>query len=260
VTATGPAPSAVPSPREGILVERIPGPVPSTVGDGLVTLARFDMERYRLVLLTAGSRDGRWRTLPEWADEAGLVGGINAAMYEPDGRASGLLVQGGVERSPDDPRFGGLLAFDPITESDPPFVLVGRDCPGGEPAALRARYRNLVANYRLLGCGGEPIAWVDEHQYSSAAFATDREGRFVLIHASTPYLMRDLARLLADPALGLAQVFYVEGGPKATLLVDDGRGAPLVELEHRAEEPGERPDAPRPLPNVLGLVPRGGPR
>jgi hypothetical protein len=247
-----------PRPRDGIVVERIAGPPTDAIGDGMITLARFDLRLYRPVLLAAGAGDGRARTLPEWARQEHLVGGINAAMYEPDGRATSLLVVDGVEQSPDDARFGGFFAFDPIASSDAPFTITGRDCAGGDLAQLRARYRSIVANYRMLDCEGAPIAWVDEHRYSSAAFGMDREGRLVLIHSRTPYLMRDLARVLADPALGLTQIDYVEGGPEATLFVDDGTGAPLVAIGSYETAFHESDDVVEPwaLPNILGLVAR----
>jgi hypothetical protein len=254
------APVAPPQPTSRALtVERIPGPAVADPGrgDGHVTLVRFDLRGYRLVIVPPAGGPEAWRTVPDVARASGLAGAINAAMFEPDGRASGLLVIDGLERAPDDPRFGGVLAFDPIDPAEAPVVMVGRDCPGVDLASLRARYRSLVANYRLLGCEGRPIAWVDESTYSSAALALDREGRFVLVHAETPYLMRDLARVLADPALGLVHVHYVEGGPKATIFADDGSGSPLVLWGSREEE--EEPGAPRrgarPVPNVLGLIP-----
>jgi len=265
--SSSPAPSSAPvaqapaaSAPRAITIERIPGPPVADLGrgDGQVTLVRYDLSAHRLVLVPASGGPETWRTVPEVARERGFVGAINAAMFEPDGRASGLFVVDGTELAPDDARFGGVLAFDPIDASDPPVVLVGRDCPGVDLAALRARYRSLVANYRLLGCDGAPIAWVDESTYSSAAFAIDREGRFVLVHAETPYLMRDLARVLADPALGLLHVHYVEGGPKATLYVDDASGAPrvLVGSREEDEQPGVPSRGARPIPNVLGIVRR----
>ena len=254
-----------PSAREGITVEHIEGPTPLGMGDGVITLVRFDMHRYAPLLLTASTRDGVAHTLPRWAAREHLVGGINLAMYEPDGRPTSLVVQDGVELSPDDARFGGFFAFGPTQPSDTEFILTGRDCQGGDLTALRARFRNVVANYRMLNCAGAPIAWVDEHRYSSAAFGVDREGRLVLIHAATPYLMRDLARVLAEPALGLVQVDYVEGGPEATLFVDDGVtqmtliGLPRDAADRRPDQepyPAERLGHAWALPNVLGIVVR----
>ena len=259
------APEVVRNTRVGITIERIQGPTPLGLGDGVITLVRFDMHRYAPVMLTASTRDGVAQTLPRWAAREHLVGGINLAMYEPDGRPTSLVVQDGVELSPDDERFGGFFAFGPMQAGDAPFVMTGRDCEGGELTALRARYRNVVANYRMLNCANAPIAWVDEHRYSSAAYGVDREGRLVLVHAATPYLMRDLARVLADPALGLVQVDYVEGGPEATLFVDDGVtqttliGLPRDAADRRPEQapyPPEQLGHAWALPNVLGIVQR----
>ena len=250
-----------PTAREGITIERVAGPPHEQPGDGLITLVRFDLSRFRLTLITEMENEATWRTLPEWAAREHLVAGINAAMFEENGRASGLLVDDGVERAIDDPRFGGVLAFDPIDPSDAPFVMIGRDCPTSHAerpdlASLRARYRSLVANYRMLDCDGSAIAWVDESTYSSAAFARDRDGRFVLIHAETEYRMRDLATVLANPALGLTDIHYVEGGPKASVWLDDGTGA-ISLVGSRHEDDGTMSDrGPRPIPNVLGVLPR----
>lgn len=253
---TAPTAPLPPTPREGITIERVPGPAHDRPGDGLITLVRFDLSRFRLTLITEQENEAAWRTLPEWAAREHLVAGINAAMFEEDGRCSGLLVDDGVERAVDDPRFGGVLAFDPIDPSDAPFVMVGRDCEGVDLASLRARYRSLVANYRMLDCDGAAIAWVDESVYSSAAFARDRAGRFVFIHAETEYRMRDLATVLADPSLGLTDIHYVEGGPKASVWVDDGT-APLSLVGSRHEDDGTMSDrGPRAIPNVLGVLPR----
>lgn len=220
-----------------------------------IVLVRTSLEGRALRLYSAGGLDGA-PTLPGWAAREGLLLGVNAAMYEPDGRASGWLVEAGVERAPDDPRFGGILAFDPIDASEPAFTMVGRGCPGVELEALRRRYRTLVANYRLLGCDGEAIDWVDEGRYSAAAIGRDREGRFVAIHVERPYRMRELARRLADPALGLTDAHYVEGGPEATLYARVSGAPPLVLVGRRRRAEDRRPPVPLPLPNVLGVVPR----
>ncbi len=253
-----PRPPPPPTAREGISIERVAGPPTDAPGDELVTLVRIDLARFRLTLITEQENAGAWRTLPEWAASEHLVAGINAAMFEDSGLASGLLVDETVERAVDDPRFGGVLAFDPIDPADAPFVMMGRDCPAAEGAdldGLRARYRSLVANYRMLDCDGAPIAWVDESTYSMAAFARDRQGRFVLIHAETEYRMRDLARTLADPALGLTDIHYVEGGPKASAWIDDGTG-PVSLVGSRHEDDGTIVRGPRAIPNVLGVIAR----
>jgi len=251
-----PASSHDGTPPAGVTIDRVTARIaPSGAARRHpITIVRFDLAHFQPVLLTARD-DGGAHTLDRWVREEHLVAGINAAMYEPDGSASGLCVRRGVEESPDDPLFGGFYGLDPIAPNTASFTMLGRDCASFDLPALRAAWGSVVATYRLLDCEGHPIAWVDPDRYSAAAIAMDREGRLVLIHSRTPYRMRELAEMLADGSLGLTQAFFVEGGPEATLIVEAGdlhvREVGLrrdlldgVEPEH---------DTLYSLPNVLGL-------
>lgn len=244
------------TPPEGITLERVRASIAPSGASRRhpITVARFDLGRYEPVLLTARSEGGA-RTLDRWVREEHLVAAINAAMYEPDGRPSGFCVHRGVEESPDDARFGGFYALEPSSAQAAPFPMLGRDCAGFDLASLRGSYGSIVATYRLLDCEGHPIAWVDPDRYSAAAIGLDAQGRLVLVHARTPYRMRELAEMLAAPEIGLTQAFFVEGGPEATLIVEAGAlhvrevGLPRDRLE--GDEPRE--DRLYELPNVLGL-------
>ncbi len=256
-TATAPADTHAP---EGITVERVRASIAPTGGARRhpLTLVRFDLSRYRPRLFTARANGGS-RTLDRWVREQGLVAGINAAMYEPDGRATSYMVQDDVEASPlDDARFGGFFAFDPhpgVTPAPAAMEMIGRDCPGFDLAGLRARYRTVVSNYRLLDCDGHAISWVDANRYSAAAMGMDREGRLVLMHSRTPYRMRELAEMLASPALGLRQMVFVEGGPEATLIVEEG-ALHVREVGLRRDlPPGIEGDDSTlwSLPNIVGI-------
>lgn len=243
-------------PPAGITIERV---VASLAPSGAarrhpITIVRFDLTRFRPVLLTARD-DGGQRTLDRWVHDASLVAAINAAMYEPDGRASGLCVHRGLEEGPDDPLFGGFYLLDPIMPSTTSFAMMGRDCPGFDLPTLRAAWGSIVATYRLLDCEGHPIAWVDPDRYSAAAIGTDREGRLVMVHSRTPYRMRELAEMLGASSLGFTQLFFVEGGPEATLIVEAGE-LHVREVGLRRDLPdGVEPehDVLYALPNVLGV-------
>lgn len=257
----GAPPSPVPSttqlpPPPGITVDRVSASVPPSGAARRhpITIARFDLGRYEPVLLTAHDEGGA-RTLDRWVGDRHLVAAINAAMYEPDGSASGLCVRRGVEESDDDARFGGFYVLDPVAVGGPSFSMMGRDCTGFDLPAIRAAWGSVVATYRLLDCDGHPIAWIDPDRYSAAAIAVDREGRLVLIHSRTPYRMAELARMLAEPSLGLVQAFFVEGGPEATLVIEAG-GLHVREVGLPRNLPeGVEPDHDSlyELPNVLGL-------
>lgn len=232
-----------------------------TANDRCLRMLRIDPSRYRLRVLTAFEH-GTPRSAPSWAAEFGLLAATNTSMYRPNNRSTGLLIHDGtVNNGKDTSKFGAFLAFDPVSESDPPVAMFGRGCPGFDLSAIRARYRSIVQNYRILDCEGKAIAWKDPKLYSAAAVAMDSVGRVVFIHARTPYLMRDLANMLAAPQLGLQAAMFVEGGHEATLHVQVGDVvATLVgSYESAAGEAHDKQldnQIAWPLPNILGVVAR----
>lgn len=213
----------------GLTRERWPvDATPAIPAEACVDLIRADLGVLRLRVVSA-SRDGAARPAPAWLADLDLVAAINSGMFLDGGRSVGLLIDGDhVDQPRDNAKLGGYLAFGPRVAGAPAVIIAGRDCPGFDLAALRARYRTVVQSYRLLGCDGGAIAWADAKAYSAAAIAVDRAGRVVLVHARAPFLMRELAAALARPALGLVGALFVEGGPEATVAV--AGDAPLLLL------------------------------
>jgi len=206
---------------------------PRALGDGLTAervavtpgscmdLVRADPAKLQLRVLTA-TRDGTSHTAPAWREVFHLTAVTNAGMFHADGSPVGLIVEDGVAVGHDNKKFGGVLAFDPRTPGDPPVVITGRDCAGFDLAALRAKYRSLVEDPRLLGCSGEALTWADPKYYSAAVVALDRAGRIVFVHARVATTMSQLSRALA--ALDLQGALFLEGGPEASLIVKGERG------------------------------------
>ena len=270
--SAGPFGGAAPeltAPGGGLTVERIVAALepPGPAGDRRSPLGRGDPRRYACRLLTAAERGGA-RTAERWAKEHKQSGIINASMYGEDHRSIGLMVDGDVvDNGRDDPKFGGILALRPRTTALPEVTLLGRDCPAGsapgtglDPGgldAVRSEYRTVFTNYRLLGCEGQAIAWKDAKAYSSAAIGVDRRGWVVLIHARTPFIMSAMSTMLAAPELGLAGAVYVEGGPEASLYVDEG-GVRVREMGSYETGFHESDDSRGfwEIPNVLGFAPR----
>lgn len=189
---------------------------------GTVTLARIDPARYGLRLLNA-AKEGRARKAPDWAKEFGLVAVVNASMYEPSGLSVGLMINGAhTNQTHDLPKMGGYFAFDPTRPGLPDVAAIGKDCPGFDLARLRADYRVVFQNYRLLDCDGHALPWKESKLFSAAAIGLGKDGHVVFAHSRAPYVMTDFAKILAAPELELAQMFYVEGGPEASLYVHAG--------------------------------------
>ena len=248
----------------GVVVERIEAserqPLPH--GDGMLTLVRVDMRRYRLRFLTE-ERHGNRRTAPQWAQDHDLAGVTNAGMFLPSGRSVGHMVQDGdVVSARTVSRYRGLLGFEPRRGVQAPRLAVGGGPRGRASCAdtldeFEGRYRNVLQAYSLLDCQGRSVGWPNRMRYSVAGMGVDAQGRAVFFHSRTPFEMRAVSRMLSDDALGLRGMIYLEGGPEASLYVD-------AEGE-RVEEIGSYEDGFNPndnnrvfwdLPNVIAFQAR----
>lgn len=240
----------------GIVVERITAPrspgIP--IGDRVITIVRVDLARYAFRFLTA--RDGPARPLDRWVHDFHLAGGINAGMFLPDGRPCGYVrMRGDVISSRRPSTFDAVVAFDPIGRGAR-FAIGGPGCARGLDG-LMATHASILQSRRLLvDCAGHATDW-RTNRYSAAALGADGEGRAVLVHVRTPYRMQVLARMLAEPSLGIRGLVYMEGGPEASVVVD-AEGQHVGEMGswedgfHEADDNREYWD----LPNVVAFEPR----
>lgn len=242
----------------GIVVERVTLPrAPEVdVGDRIATIVRVDLRRYAFRFLTE-STDGPRRTLPAWMRDFDLAGGINAGMFLPSGRSCGYLrARGEVRSDRRPPGWDAVIGFDPTT-GGAPFALGGAGC-GRDLEGMRDVFGSVLQGRKMLvDCAGRATTTWRTNRFSSALLGVDREGRAVLVHTRTPYRMQVLAPMLADPALGIRGLAYMEGGPEASVMVQ-AEG-------HRVAEMGSYEDGfwPRDdnrefwdLPNVVGFAPR----
>jgi len=233
VTLAVGAPTDAPPPASrqtlgpGLVVERVQAsiPPPIDVGDRIITLVRIDPQHYRFRLLTASEHGAR--PAPEWVREFNLTGVINASMFlnDTDRRSTGLMFDGErVHQGRVNGGFGAFLAWGPFDASLPAVTMFGRGCSGFDLDEIRKSHRVVIQNYRMLDCQRRGIAWQDPKVYSVAAVGVDLDGWMVFIHSRTPYRMAEFNRMIAAPALRMAGVMYVEGGPEASLYVKTGAG------------------------------------
>lgn len=240
----------------GFRVERMrpaarpPLPVP----DPCLWIVRIDPTLYRPVLLTAAKHGGA-KPIPRWVAKHKLVAGINASMFLPNNHSTGMAVSGAlVDNGRDNAKFGAFFAFDPKRSEDAPVKMFGRGCPEFDLPRLRAGYRGIVQNYRLLDCDGKAIAWKDPKIYSAAAVGIDVAGNVVLLHLRAPYLMRTFTKIITAPGLRLTAAMYVEGGPEATLVVDVGGAKHTVVGSYETGFTESTANTvPWDIPNVIGF-------
>ena len=74
----------------------------------------------------------------------------------------------------------------------------------------------------MISCKGANVWTQQPKRWSTAAIATDREGRVLLIHVRSPYTVHDLIDNLRKLPLSIDRAMYVEGGPEAQLYVKSG--------------------------------------
>lgn len=206
----------------GLTVERVRLPVAPEVpiGNRVLTVVRVDLAHYRLRILTE-ERHGARRTMPRWLADHHLAGGINAGMFLRNGRSVGYMMQDGrVASNRRVTKYRGVLGFGPRRAGVPALSVTGPRC-GGTIDRQARRYENVLQAYRMVDCG-TPSNWQSRKRFSAAGFGVDSAGRAVFVHTRTPYRMTVLNRMLADPALGIEGMIYMEGGPEASLVVDDG--------------------------------------
>jgi len=242
-----------PSLGPGLTVERWPiAATPAAGGPPCLDVVRADPTRFRLRAL---SSDDAGRSATAWLAEHALVAVTNAGMFHEGGAPVGLVIAEGTARGTDNPKFGGFLAWDPVSPGDPPVIAAGKTCPAFDLAALRRRYRSLVQSYRLLDCDGAALPWQDPKQYSAAGIGVDRAGRIVFLHARAAVTMAELSTAIANH--DLAGAIFLEGGPEASLVVRGSAGelARVGSYETGFVEHDDNHEFWA-LPNVIGLTTR----
>jgi len=243
------------SPMKGLVVERIEASARPTakVGDRIITVVRVDPEHFAFRFLSE-SHEGKRRPLPDWVRDQGLLGGINAGMFLPDGRSCGFLRQRGVVRSNRSPsKFTGVIGFDP-SGALPPFAVGGNVCRRRLPW-FKGHYQSVLQGYRVMvDCRGRPMEWPHKRRFSMAAIGVDVDGNVVLVHVRTPYRPTVLNRMLSEDSLGIRGLIYMEGGPEASLFVKAGSE---TVREIGSWEDGFNPNDDNhifwDLPNVIGF-------
>lgn len=104
----------------GLAVLRLP--LPGGAPDDGIDVIRADPARFRLRVLTA-SHDGSSHPAPDWREMFHLAAVTNAGMFHGDGAPVGLIVEDGATIGADNPKFGGVIAFEPRDPHDPAAIV-----------------------------------------------------------------------------------------------------------------------------------------
>jgi hypothetical protein len=240
----------------GLEVGVFDAPTPSTISDSKIHVVRIDPAHFTFKLIAAGELGVDPETLPNWVKDQGLVGGINASMYDANFDTSVFYMRDGayLNNATWNPNGGAVFATGARGGSAPAVQIIDRTCQ--DLPTLDPTYDTLVRNYRMIDCARAPTFTQSTKIYSIASVGTDSMGRVLLIHCRSPYSIRDLSVMLLMLPLDLQRLMYVEGGPEASLYVRLGEDAVVsrmgsFETGFREDDTNQRFWA---IPNVIGFA------
>ena len=207
----------------GLELGHFSSPVPSMLGDDLVTVLRVDPRVFSVEVIAA-SREHPGMSLsgPDWVGEHDLVAVTNAGMFATDHSTAtfGLVDQGHTNNGAMADKAGSALLLEPADTTLPSARLLDLRCEDLE--AARPLDTSLVQSYRLLNCDGTPAWQASQKIWSHALVGMDHSGNILFIHARSPWSTRQFTEILLSLPLDLQRLHYAEGGPEATLHVAIG--------------------------------------
>ncbi|HWO56614.1 MAG TPA: phosphodiester glycosidase family protein [bacterium] len=227
-------------------------------GDSLVLILRVDPVHWELIALTASdaSRQTGNLTARQWCERYGLAAAINAGMYQEDFRTHvGYMRCDGHVNSAGKNNYQSVAAFAPRRDGLPPFRIV--DLDQVEWDTVMAQYDCVIQNLRLIARPGDNRWSPSDERWSEAALGEDRQGRILFIFCRSPYPMHEFNNILLELPIDLVCAQHLEGGPEAQFYLRYGSITRDVagSYETGFNENDHNREA-RPLPNVLGIVPR----
>ena len=208
--------------ERGLEMGTFKAPRASEAGDSMIRVLRIDPRAFELRLLNASAPgQGRPLTARQWCARNGLVGAINASMYQTDYRTSVSLMK--TRFHTNNRRLSkdrAVLAFDSLDPSLPQVQIIDFECQ--DFGDIGKRYGTLVQSIRMVSCKGGNVWSQQPRKWSTAAIGLDGKGKVLFIHVRSPYSTHDLIDMLLRLPIGLKRAMYVEGGPEAQLYVRGG--------------------------------------
>ncbi len=238
--------------EDGLWLGEFHAPVPSTVGDSIITILKIDPDNFTFEVLMA-SEHGEPRTLEHWTDDHGLVAAINGSMYLPNHRTSTGLMRcaGHLNNGTINARFGAFFVSEPRREGIAGVQLVDRKLQDWRVAL--ENYGCVIQNYRMISLNGKNLWSQDGNTFSIASVGMDESGNVLFMHSRSPFSVHDFAKNLLLLPIDIRNAMYVEGGREAGLYV---RSKFMTRAWSGGYSslffPSGTPKL-HPLPNVLGI-------
>lgn len=232
--------------------------VATPAGDGSITVLRIDPNQWELKLLSiTETGDAAGMTARDWCEKHELVAATNAGMFMQDYRTHVGMMRNAshANNSRFNSSYESVAAFDPVSDSLPPFQLF--DLDEHDQSKVSNQYRSLLQNLRLIKKPGENRWGQQAKKWSEAALAEDTAGNILFVFTRSAFSMRDFNHILLGLPLNLVAAQHLEGGPEAQLFFQSGdteyENFGSYETDFFENDSNERA---WPVPNVMGIVKR----
>lgn len=239
----------------GLDLRHLTSPLRSPNSDSVITVVRVDPREYEFRLLCASEHGRKRRTVKEWSHEFGLIGAVNAGMFQKDGLTStGYLKNFHHVNNPRiNATYNSLFVFNPIDPSLPPVQMIDRECEGF--GLFPSKYHSVVQNLRMISCTGENVWKPQPRRSSIVSLGVDSQGKILVLFSRSPYSVHEFVNILLSLDLGIQRAMYLEGGPEASLYLKQGDEELSLagSFEPFFKESGQQ-EAFWPVPNVIGIV------
>jgi hypothetical protein len=255
-----PAPVVWEAVSQGLEIGRLKATSFIRLGSNEIVIIRFDPKMFDVVPYAAAEKENESsRSLISWAEQIPqAVAVFNSGQYYPDGRFIGLLRKDGQ-------KLGSglhhnwqavLLSGGPDESTFPKTTIFDLQFDDFNPD--ETPYRYAVQSFMLLDRLGFPRVRQSDRLASRTVVAQDKQQRMMIIMAPGACTLYELALLLKNSNMEIAQAMSLDGGfeSQALLRLNPDNlvvyGAWVVNERRQYYQESLR----LPLPSVLTLIPR----
>lgn len=202
---------------QGLHVGEFRSPKTSILGNSKITIIKIDPDRYTFKLLCAKEMGLRSMPLKGWCMRFGLLGGVNAGMYQTD-----LLSNVGymknfthINNARIASKFLSVFACNPVTEEMRRAKIF--DIDEKDMKDVIKNYNTVVQNLRLIK-RPRVNRWSKQSKiWSEVALGEDSGGNILFIYSRTPYSMYEFNEILLTLPIDIVCAQHLEGGPEASI-------------------------------------------
>lgn len=202
---------------QGLFVGEFRSPKKSVLGNPTIIIIKIDPGQFTFKLLCAKERGLKGMTLKDWCRRFGLIGGVNAGMYQTDGLSNvGYMKNFTFVNNPRiASKFLSVFAFNPVKEGIVQAKIFDIDEEDMEDVIKN--YNTIVQNLRLIKRSGEN-RWAKQPKiWSEVALGEDRDGNILFIYSPTPCSMHEFNNILLLLPVGIECAQHLEGGAEASI-------------------------------------------